>query len=100
MKFVQLMEFRTTHLDEIRALSDEMDEQVSSPQSRSSVEHGLVCRDRDRENSYVMIVEFPSYEVAMSNSELPETTAFAERMAKLCDGPITYRNLDLLQRME
>ena len=44
---------------------------------------------------YVQIVEFPSYEDAMSNSNLPETAAFAERLGKLCDGPMEFRNLDV-----
>ena len=33
----------------------------------------MLTRDRDRPNTYVDIVEFPSYEDAMKNSELPET---------------------------
>ena len=51
--------------------------------------------DRDRPDTYVQIVEFPSYEAAMDNSNMPETTEFAERIAKLCNGPLTFRNLDL-----
>ncbi len=31
----------------------------------------------------------------MANSEMPETAAFAEQVAKLCDGPATFRNLDV-----
>jgi len=40
-------------------------------------------------------VEFPSYEAAMANSELPETAALSQKIAELCDGPITFRNLDV-----
>ena len=43
----------------------------------------------------MQIVEFPSYEDAMANSELPETAAFAERLRGLCDGPLLFRNLDV-----
>ena len=43
----------------------------------------------------MQIVEFPSYEEAMANSSLPETGAFAERLAQLCDGPPSFRNLDV-----
>jgi hypothetical protein len=43
----------------------------------------------------VQIVEFPSYEEAMENSNLPETAEFSERVAKLCQGPATFRNLDV-----
>jgi hypothetical protein len=45
------------------------------------------------------IVEFPSYEAAMKNNELPETAAVAEAMQKLADGPPTFYNLDL-ERVE
>ena len=44
------------------------------------------------------IVEFPSYEEAMKNNELPETAAVAA-MQKLADGPPTFYNLDL-ERVE
>jgi len=32
----------------------------------------------------VQVVEFPSYEETMANSALPETTAFAGKLAGLC----------------
>ena len=35
--------------------------------------HVVTCRDRDRPDHYMTIVEFASYEVAMENSDLPET---------------------------
>jgi hypothetical protein len=90
--FVQIIEFTTTRIDEVRALGDEM---------RGQADPGLVLRgtftaDRDRPNTYVNMIEFESYETAMQNSERPETSAFAARMAELCDGPATFRNLDVL----
>jgi hypothetical protein len=45
--------------------------------------------------AFVQIVEFASFDDAMANSELPETAAFAERLRRLCDGPMTFRNLDV-----
>ena len=55
----------------------------------------MQTRDRDRANTYVQIVEFPSYEEAMTNSQLPETGEIAARLTELCDGPPTFRNLDV-----
>jgi hypothetical protein len=52
-------------------------------------------QDRDRPNSYGPIVEFGSYEDAMSNSDLPGTASFAQSLAELCDGPMVFRNLDV-----
>ncbi len=34
----------------------------------------------------------------MANSELPETRELAERLAKLCDEPPTFRNLDIIRQ--
>jgi hypothetical protein len=45
----------------------------------------------------VQIVEFPSYDDAMRNSQLPETSAFAEKMMTLCDGEAVFRNLDVVR---
>jgi hypothetical protein len=50
---------------------------------------------RDNDGIYFNIVEFPSYEAAMENSNRPETAEFAAQLAKLCDGPATFHNLDV-----
>ncbi|GAB1691923.1 hypothetical protein [Krasilnikovia sp. M28-CT-15] len=43
----------------------------------------------------VTIVEFPSYEAAMANSELPETGEFARQMAALCSNGPEFQNLEV-----
>ena len=43
----------------------------------------------------MQIVQFPSYEDAIANSELPETAFFAEKLRALCDGRPLFRNLDV-----
>ena len=58
-----------------------------------------MTKDRDRENTYLTIVRFPSYEAAMENSQREDTTAMSGRMAELMDGPPTFRNLDVLMDM-
>ena len=97
MAFVQIIEYSSTRIDEIRALVDEF--QAGDDGTRAAV-RGLACADRDRPNQYVTIVEFTSYEDAMKNSESPRTSQFAEQMAKLCDGPPTFRNLDVVDTWE
>jgi hypothetical protein len=93
MGFIQIIEYQTDRPDEIQALLDEWDQ--ASP-NRLPGAKGTYCADRDNPGTYISIVEFPSYEVAMENSNRPETTTFAERMQKLCNGPATFRNLDVL----
>jgi hypothetical protein len=47
-----------------------------------------------RANTYVQIVEFPSYDEAMEHSNLAQTSELSGKMAALCDGPPIFRNLD------
>lgn len=93
MKFVQIIEFKTSRIDEFNALLDAWVEKNAGNRLAS---RALQARDRDNENVYLNIVEFPSYEQAMDNSNRPETTEFAAQLAALCDGPPVFRNLDLL----
>ena len=92
MKFVQLIEYTTSRPDEAQAAVEEF---LAATEGKRTVGHGMTGQDRDRPNMYFNIVEFPSYEAAMKNSEMPETQQLAERMQKLCDGPPTFRNLDI-----
>jgi hypothetical protein len=92
MAFIQIIEMTTTRPDEAEALVDEWRAQT---QGRRTAQRGTLTKDRDKPDTYVQIVEFPSYDEAMANSALPETASFADRLAKLCDGPMVFRNLDV-----
>ena len=92
MAFIQITELTTTRPDEVEALVGEWRAQTAG---RRTAQRGTFTQDRDRPNTYVQIVEFPSYQDAMANSGLPETASFAEQLARLCDGPIGFRNLDV-----
>ena len=96
MEFIQIIEVTTTKMDEIQAL---MDEWVSATAGKRKARSATLTADRDRPNTYVQIVRFPSYAEAMANSELPETGHFAEQLVKLCDAPPVFRNLDV-QRVD
>ena len=62
------------------------------------IPHRAVLRkDRDIENLYLLMVEFSSYDKGMENSRRPETGEFAEFLASLADGPLKFRNLDVLR---
>ena len=90
--FVQIIEFTTTRIDEVKALGDEMRANADA----SLVVRGTFTADRDRPNTYLNIIEFESYEKAMENSDRPETSEFASRMSELCDGPPKFYNLDVM----
>ena len=96
MAFIQLIEMTTTRREEIEALVQQW---LSQTEGRRTARRSTVTQDHDRPGTYVQVVEFPSYEDAMANSALPETAALAERLAKLCDKPPVFRNLDV-ERVE
>lgn len=58
----------------------------------------IITADGDTPDRYLVIAQFGSYEEAMANSNHPEMSAFALAMAQLCDGPPTFRNLDVVER--
>jgi len=93
MGFVQIIEFRTSRIDEMRAVADEWDARPKTPSDPSRV---VLCADRDDPGRYFSIVFFDSYEQAMENSNRPETDEMAQRMMALGDGPPTFYNLDVL----
>jgi hypothetical protein len=97
--FVQIIEFKTSRIDEITALGEEMRSQREA-EGGSSVRRATFTADRDRPGYYLNVVEFDSYESAMENSNRPDTSEFAAKMAKLCDGPPKYYNLDVIRTWE
>ena len=90
--FVQIIEFTTSRMDEIRALVQEMRDQPIGLAVR-----GTFTADRDRPGTYINIIEFASREAATANSQRPETQEFATKMTELCEGPAKFYNLDLLE---
>ena len=94
MAFVQIIEFTTAQPEAVEALVDEW---RAATEGRRTAQRGTFTRDRDRPDTYVQIVEFPSYGDAMVNSQLPETASFADAVARLCNAPAVFRNLDVLR---
>ena len=96
MEFVQIIEYQTTKPEEMQAAGEAYRASRDDLPDNAQV---VVTKDRDRENTYLMIVRFPSYEVAMENSQREDTTALSQKMGSLTDGPPTFRNLDVLMEM-
>ncbi|MGH3983391.1 MAG: hypothetical protein ACRDST_12075 [Pseudonocardiaceae bacterium] len=93
MSFVQIIQFETTKIDEIRQLDEEW---YAKTADHRTVRREILTRDRANPDRYMAIVEFDSYEEAMRNSQLPETTAIANAMEALCSGPVTFIDLDVI----
>ena len=94
MSFIQIIEYRTSRIDELNAA---LDAWLEKTKGQRAATRGTQARDRDVANTYVQIIEFPSYEDAMANSNLPETSEFASQLAALCGGPPTFRNVDVIR---
>jgi hypothetical protein len=92
MSFIQIIEYETDRPDEMWALGDSRIAEMGDPPPGFRL---TITQDRDNPNRYVTIVEFPSYDVAMENSERPETDAFARQMAALCTSGPHFRNLEV-----
>ena len=93
MAFVQIIDLKTTQLDEIQRLDKEWEAAAGSD---NKARRYVLCRDRDNADRYINIVFFDSYEDAMENSNLPVTQEFSRKMMGLADGPPTFYNLDVV----
>ena len=92
--FVQIIQWKTSRIDEVEKLSDEF-------RSRRAGGDGgptrvQILADKDTPNTYYTVAEFRSAEEAQANSDSPDTTAFAKRMMELCDGPPTFHNTEVV----
>jgi hypothetical protein len=94
--FVQIIEFTTTRIDEVRQLTEDYRAKREADATGTMPANSKLVKDRDRTNVYMNIVDFPSYDEAMENSRRPDTSEFAQQMMKLCDGEPRYYNLDLV----
>jgi hypothetical protein len=97
MRFIQFIEFET---DDIDTFSAEVDRWVAESADWRTASRSTLCADRDHPGRYVNIVEFPSFDEAMANSNNPRTQEFAARMASMTGEGRTFRNLDVLRVSE
>lgn len=98
--FVQIIEFKTSRIEEVEALGEAFKKAREATGGSQMPAKGTITEDRDRPGTYLNIVEFPSHQAAMANSELPETQEFSQKMTELCDGPPKFYNLDVTQTWE
>lgn len=89
--FVQIVEIKTSRIDEVDALIEEM----RAGGGPMPMVRATMTADRDEPDRFLSILEFESYEAAMENSNRPETAEVAQKMASLCDEPPRFRNLDV-----
>ena len=94
MAFVQIIEMRTSNLDEIIKLEDEW---RAATDGKRTLRRSIIGRDRHDPQRYVVLAFFDSYESAMVNSNLPETGEFGRRQSALCNEPMTFQDFDIIE---
>ena len=94
MAFIQVIEFRTSKLDEMEKIGTEWQTAIGSDRT---ARRRVLCKDRDNPGRYFNIVFFDSYEQAMENSKHPVTQQFAQRLMSLADGAPSFYNLDIIE---
>jgi hypothetical protein len=97
MEFLQIIEYQTSKPEELQAVGEEFRALREAEGGPGPVQL-FAGKDRDRDNVYLTIVRFPSYEAAMENSQRQDTGELSSRMAALCDGPPTFRNIDVMMQ--
>lgn len=94
MRFAQTIEFRTSRIEELNSYFDAW---IVRTEGARIPHQAALRRDRDAEGVYQLAVEFSSHDTGMENSSSPQTAEFASFLASICDGPLTFRNLDVLR---
>jgi quinol monooxygenase YgiN len=94
MSFVQIIECRTSKIDELLALDSEWEE---ATEGKRTARRAVITRDRNDPDRHLIIVFFDSYESAMDNSQLPETQKFASTFTDIADGPMIFHDLDVIE---
>lgn len=94
--FIQIMEIKTSRIEEVEDFATRMQKERGDALLSNRV---TVTADRDRPGTYVILIEFDSYERAMENSNDPETGRYAEQLRALLDGPPNFYNLDVRREM-
>ena len=97
MAFVQIIEFRTDKLDQIRSGGEDYEKDLAG---KHKVRRRVVAEDRDHPGRYFLMAFFDSYEDAMQNSAMPETDALSKKLAALVDGPPSFSNLNIIEERQ
>lgn len=93
MAFVQIIEIRTSQLDEIQKLEAKW---RAATEGKRTLRRSLLTRDRNDPNRHLIIAFFDSYESAMENSSLPETGEFGLGQSAFLDVPPSFTDLDVI----
>jgi hypothetical protein len=90
--FLQLIEFRTDRPAELETIIDRW---LTAIGTARTARWYITAADRDRTDTHLQLVEFPSYAQAMVNSAHSATAAFAAAVKRISTHDVIFRNLDV-----
>jgi hypothetical protein len=93
VSFVQIIDMHTKNVDEIQGLEREWEK---ATEGKRTLRRSIIGRDRNDPDHYLVLAFFDSYESAMTNSNLPETTEFGKKQSALLDGAMQFTDLDVI----
>ena len=93
MEFIQIIECRTSKVDELTELEREWEK---ATEGKRTLRRSIITRDRNDPDRYLVLAFFDSYDSAMVNSNLAETGEFGQKQAALLDGPMVFTDLDVV----
>ncbi|MHB1432659.1 MAG: hypothetical protein ACYCVZ_11155 [Streptosporangiaceae bacterium] len=91
---MQIVEFSTSDLDQVRRLDDEWEQ---ATEGKRTARRQILVSDRNNPGHSMALVFFDSYESATENSRLPETQDFARKLTALSDGEPVFHDLDVIE---
>ena len=94
MEFIQIIDCHTPKFDELTALEEEW---RKATEGKRTLRRSIITRDRNDPERYLILAFFDSYDSAMANSNLPETTEFGRKQTALLDGPMEFTDLDVIR---
>jgi hypothetical protein len=98
MTFVQIIDFETERIDEVREKMRAYEGEARAQGSTTAPTARMLLRDRANANRYLAVVEFESYETAMANSGAPETDELARQLSALMTRPPVYTDCDVQEQ--
>lgn len=93
MPFIQIIEMRTSRIDELNALEAEW---RNATEGKRTLRRLIIGQDRKDPTRHLMIAFFDSYESAMVNSDLAETNEVGGKQIALLDAPPVFWDLDVV----
>lgn len=93
MSFIQLISYRTSEPEKVGRL---LDEWIANSAGQRTATRTRIGRDRNEPDRYVEILEFPSYEEAMRNSDLDVTNQTDSDFRPIVED-LTFTDVDIIR---